>query len=172
MTSGNPDFMKSEITCCTARATSFSQRIMDPTSSHPVVTWATVDTSFLPHKSWKTQMSPNRTDFQFHRALGQLTMAMAKISESGFFVLSNPGVPSGTTLLRREKSEPINPNYPLPLANESSPPEASPSPTCDPVLAPLSSQLNSLLQKGCSLANVSSTVTVELKNTWLRGLGE
>ncbi|KAI6021117.1 stretch-activated Ca2+-permeable channel component-domain-containing protein [Pisolithus marmoratus] len=68
-------------------------------------------------------------------------------------------------------SEPTYPNYTLPLAN-SSLPNAPPSPTFDLVLAPSSAQLTSFSQTGCSLANVSSTGTVELNNTWLRGSGE
>ncbi|KAI6148887.1 stretch-activated Ca2+-permeable channel component-domain-containing protein [Pisolithus tinctorius] len=67
--------------------------------------------------------------------------------------------------------EPTYPNYSLPLAN-SSLPDAPPSPTFDLVIAPLSAQLTSLPQTGCSLANVSSTGTVELNNTWLRGSGD
>ncbi|KAI5989562.1 stretch-activated Ca2+-permeable channel component-domain-containing protein [Pisolithus albus] len=68
-------------------------------------------------------------------------------------------------------TNPTYPNYTLPPANTSLP-EAPPSPTFELVLAPLSAQLTSLPQTGCSLANMSSAGTVGLNNAWLRGSGE
>ncbi|KAG6331735.1 hypothetical protein ID866_7354 [Astraeus odoratus] len=63
------------------------------------------------------------------------------------------------------------PNYTLPSANLSVH-DAPPSPAFELVLAPLSAQLTSLPQTGCSLANASSSGAVELNNFWLRGNGE
>ncbi|KAI6001349.1 stretch-activated Ca2+-permeable channel component-domain-containing protein [Pisolithus albus] len=68
-------------------------------------------------------------------------------------------------------TNPTYPNYTLSPAN-SSLPESPPSPTFDLVLAPVSAQLTSLPQTGCSLANMSSAGTVGLNNAWLRGSGE
>ncbi|KAL4071955.1 stretch-activated Ca2+-permeable channel component-domain-containing protein [Scleroderma yunnanense] len=64
--------------------------------------------------------------------------------------------------------EPTYPNYTLPSAN-SSIPDAPTSPVFDLVLAPLSAQLTSLPQTGCSLTNTSSSGTVTLNDLWLRG---
>ena len=67
--------------------------------------------------------------------------------------------------------QPTYPNYTLPPANSSIPDPPS-SPTFDLVLAPLSAQLTSLPQTGCSLINTSSSGTVKLNDLWLRGSDE
>ena len=67
--------------------------------------------------------------------------------------------------------QPTYPNYTLPSANPSIP-DAPISPSFDLVLAPLSAQLTSLPQTGCSLTNISSSGTVKLNDLWYRGSDE